>query len=91
MAHWRQVLPDGVMLEVDYEALVRDPEAQLRQVLEQCGLAWEPGCLDFHRAGRRIATASAAQVRRPLYQEAIGRWRRYEPFLGPLLDALGPA
>jgi tetratricopeptide (TPR) repeat protein len=89
MAHWRHVLPEGVMLEVDYEALVRDPEVQLRRVLEHCGLAWDRRCLDFHLAGRRIATASAAQVRQPLYEEAIGRWRRYEPFLALLLEALG--
>ena len=88
MAHWRVVLPEGVMLEVDYEALVADLEGQSRRILAHCGVDWDPRCLDFHMSERRVRTASAAQVRRPIYTSSIGRWRIYEPFLGPLFDAL---
>ena len=89
MAHWRATLPPGVLLEVDYEALVGDLEGQARRILDHCGLAWDPRCLDFHRTERRVRTASAAQVRQPLYAGAVGRWRAYASMLGPLLDALG--
>jgi tetratricopeptide (TPR) repeat protein len=91
MDHWRAVLPQGVMLEVQYEELVRDLEGQARRMLAHCGLAWDPGCLDFHLTERRIRTASAAQVRRPIYTSSIGRWRAYEAELEPLLEALGGA
>lgn len=88
MAHWRRVLPTGSMIDVWYERLVKDPERQTRRMLAHCGLEWDPRCLDFHLTQRRISTASAIQVRRPLYADAVGRWRRYEPWLGPLFDAL---
>ncbi len=88
MDHWRQVLPAGAMLEVQYEELVEDLEGQTRRMLSSCGLPWDPRCLEFHLTQRRIPTASATQVRRPAYRDAIGRWRRYEPYLGPLLEAL---
>jgi tetratricopeptide (TPR) repeat protein len=91
MAHWRDVLPPGVLLDIDYEALVADPEAATRRMLAHCGLGWEPRCLDFHRTERPVRTASMTQVRRPIYRSAIGRWRAYESFLQPLLDALGPS
>lgn len=90
MAHWRAVLPDGFMLEVHYEDLVGEPERELRRLLAHCGLDWDAGCLDFHRSERAVETASAAQVRQPLYRDAIGRWRAYRAHLGPLLEALGP-
>ena len=88
MAHWRELLPDDALLEVDYEALVSDPEGQGRRILAFCGLDAGPGRLEAHRAERRIRTASALQVRQPVHSAAIGRWRRYEPFIGPLLEAL---
>ncbi len=88
MAHWRELLPDDALLEVDYEALVGDPEGQGRRILAFCGLDPGPGRLEAHRAERRIRTASALQVRQPVHSAAIGRWRRYEPFIGPLLEAL---
>jgi tetratricopeptide (TPR) repeat protein len=89
MAHWRAVLPEGVLLEVDYEALVADPEGGARRILDHCGLEWDSRCLDFHRSERRVRTASAAQVRRPVSADSIGRWRAYADHLGPLLEALG--
>ncbi len=90
MAHWRTVLPAEAMLEVQYEALVGDLEGQAKRLLAYCGLEWDPGCLNFHRTERPVRTMSAAQVRRPLYSSSIGAWRAYEPFLGPLIEALGP-
>jgi tetratricopeptide (TPR) repeat protein len=88
MAVWRRVLPSGAMLEVRYEDVVANLEDEARRIVAHCGLAWSPRCLDFHLTERRVSTASLAQVRRPLYASAVGRWRRYQAFLGPLLAAL---
>jgi tetratricopeptide (TPR) repeat protein len=88
MAHWRKALPAGAMLEVQYEELVADPEGQARRILAHCGLDWDPRCLAFHAADRWVHTASAAQVRQPIYASAVGRWRAYEPYLKPLLEIL---
>jgi hypothetical protein len=76
------------MLEVQYEDLVTDFEPQARRLVAHCGLDWNECCLAFHAVQRTVRTASATQVRRPLYRGSIGRWRPYEPWLGPLLDAL---
>ena len=88
MDHWRGVLPAHVMLEVQYEELVADLEGQARQILSHCGLDWDPRCLDFHKAERPVRTASKAQVRQPLFQSSVGRWRAHAEFLGPLLAEL---
>ncbi len=90
MDYWRNVLPEGTMLDVSYEDVVADLEGQARRILTHCGLDWDPRCLDFHRQRRSVRTASFAQVRRPIYDSSVGRWRNYEPYLGPLLAALGP-
>lgn len=90
MAHWRAVLPPGAMLEVRYEDVVADLEGQARRILAHCDLGWNAACLDFKRVRRPVRTASAGQVRRPLYQSSIGRWRAYAGMLRPLVDALGP-
>lgn len=89
MAHWRRHLPEGAMLEVDYEELVADFEPQVRRILDYCNLAWDPACLAFHEHQRPVLTASAAQVRQPLYRHAVGRARPYGTLLAPLLEALG--
>ncbi len=89
MAHWRRVLPEDAMLEVQYEDLVADLEPQVRRILDYCGLAWDARCLDFHETRRPIITASAAQVRQPIYQRSAGRSRGYGPLLQPLIEALG--
>ncbi len=89
MEHWRRVLPEGAFLEVDYEDVVSDPEGQARRMVEYCGLEWNAACLDFHRNERPIQTASVMQVRQPMYRSSVGRWRHYEPYLAPLIDALG--
>jgi tetratricopeptide (TPR) repeat protein len=88
MEHWRAVLPLGVMLEVQYEALVGDFEPQARRIVAHCGLEWDDACLDFYKTQRPVHTASAVQVRRPVYQTSVGRWRPPEDLLRPLLDAL---
>ena len=90
MAHWRETLPPGAMLEIAYEDVVADLEGQARRIVAHCGLEWDARCLDFHRTERRVRTASAAQVRRPIYQSSIERWRVYEPWLGPLIAELRP-
>lgn len=89
MDHWRRVLPPGALLDVSYEEIVRDCEGQTRRLLDHCGLPWDDRCLEFHRTERTIKTASAAQVRQPLFRSSIQRWRRYEAGLGPLLRELG--
>jgi tetratricopeptide (TPR) repeat protein len=89
MEHWRQVLPQDAMLEVQYEALVADFEPQARRILAYCGLEWDAACARFYETQRPVRTASVAQVRRPLYQSSVGRWRPYREMLGPLFDALG--
>ena len=89
MAHWRQVLPSNAFLDIYYEELVADQEAQSRRIIDYCGLEWHDACLDFHNNKRQISTASLVQARRPIYKSSVERWRSYEKFLGPLLDALG--
>jgi tetratricopeptide (TPR) repeat protein len=88
MEHWRRVLPDGAMLEVQYEDMVGDFENQARRIVTYCGLEWDDRCLAFHRTSRPVRTASVTQVRRPIYGTSVGRWRAYEPWLGPLFAAL---
>ena len=88
MAHWRRVLPPGRILDVHYEDIVTDLEGTARRIVAECGLEWDARCLAFHTTRRPVRTASAIQVRQPIYTSAIGRWRRYERFLGPLLAEL---
>jgi tetratricopeptide (TPR) repeat protein len=88
MDHWDAVLP-GKVLHVSYEALVRDPESGIRRLLEHCGLEFEPACLAFHETRRAVRTASAEQVRQPIYTSAVGHWRHFEKELEPLRRALG--
>ena len=88
MAHWRHVLPPGRILDVRYEDVVEDLEMQARRILFHCGLGWDDRCLSFHETDRPVRTASAWQVRQPIYGSAVGRWRDYEEFLDPLLAAL---
>lgn len=89
MAHWRRVLPAGRMLDVQYEDVVGDLEGQAYRILAHCGLPWDERCLAFHKTDRPVRTASAMQVRQPIYTSAVERWRVYEEFLEPLLSTLG--
>jgi tetratricopeptide (TPR) repeat protein len=88
MDHWDRVLP-GKVLHVQYEELVREPEANIRRLLAHCGLPFEPACLKFHETRRAVRTASAEQVRQPLYSSGVGYWRHFERQLEPLRHALG--
>jgi tetratricopeptide (TPR) repeat protein len=88
MDHWGTVLP-GKVLQVSYEQLVRDPETNIRRLLRHCGLDFEPACLAFHETKRSVRTASAEQVRQPMYTSGIGHWRNFERQLEPLRLALG--
>lgn len=85
--HWRTLYP-GDIHDFDYDAFVAAPETTLRPLLAFLGLPWDPACLAFHQLGNTVKTASYWQVRRPLYADASGRWRRYREHLSPLFDAL---
>lgn len=84
MQHWRDVLPAGTMLEVQYEDLIAEPETLSRRLIEFCGLDWDPACLRPEANRRFVKTASLWQVRQPIYDTSVERWRRYEPWLGEL-------
>ena len=87
MAHWQEAMP-GVFYNQSYEALVGDIGAQTKALLEYCELPWEPGCLDFHSQQQASTTASATQVRRPVYTSSVGKWRRFRSELSPLIRTL---
>jgi len=89
MAHWRGLLPPGRLLEISYEAVIADLETEARRLVGFCGLPWDPRCIAFHEAQRPVRTASAIQVRRPIYRTSQGRWQAYRDHLGPLIAALG--
>jgi Flp pilus assembly protein TadD len=89
MAHFDQTLP-GRVHRVFYEDMVDDTETQVRRLLEYCGLPFEDGCLRFFENKRAVRTASSEQVRKPIYREGVDHWRNYDPWLGPLKQALGP-
>ncbi|HWE75459.1 MAG TPA: sulfotransferase [Stellaceae bacterium] len=90
MERWHRALPNRRILDMRYEDVVDDLETQARRIITHCGLPWSEACLSFHETDRPVRTASATQVRRPIYRTAIGCWRVYEEFLDPLLTALGP-
>jgi len=90
MDHWHAVMP-GVILDVRYEDLVSDPQTQCRRLLEHCGLPWEDQVLEFHRSTKAATTASAVQVRRPVYQSSVQKWRKYARELQPVLSRLREA
>jgi Flp pilus assembly protein TadD len=91
MEHWRAVLPPGVMLELQHEELVADPEPHARRLLAHCGLEWDAACLRFHETRRPVRTLSAGQVREPLFRRSIGRAEPYRQWLGPLIDTWAAA
>jgi tetratricopeptide (TPR) repeat protein len=90
MNHWHRVLP-GKILTVHHEAVVFDLEAQVRQLLAFCGLAFDPACLNFHQTERSVRTPSSEQVRQPIYQSGLEAWMGFEPWLAPLKAAIGDA
>jgi hypothetical protein len=88
MSHWSRVLPSGRILDVRYEDVIADLEGQARRIVAHCGLEWDPRCLAFHQTVRPVRTASAVQVRQPLYNSSVARWHPYKDFLQPLLSEL---
>jgi hypothetical protein len=90
MDHWDNALP-GRILRVLHEDVVDDLEGSVRRILDFCGLAFEPGCMDFHKTERSVRTASSEQVRRPIYREGLDQWRNFEPWLEPLREKLNGA
>ena len=82
--HWRSLLPADRFLEVDYEDLTREPEPVIRRIIAACGLAWHDACLRPECNPRAVKTPSKWQTRQPIYRTSVARWRRYEPWLGPL-------
>jgi len=88
MNDWREQFPDA-MLEVRYEDNVADVEGQARRLIDYLGLEWHDGCLEFYNTDRPVMTASASQVRKPIYTTSTNRWRKYEKYLQPLLEELG--
>ena len=89
MAHFDAVLP-GRVCRVFYEDVVADLEREVRRVLDHCGLPFEEKCLEFHRTERAVRTASSQQVRTPIYREGVDQWRKYDAWLDPMKQALGP-
>lgn len=90
MEHWDNVMP-GEVLHVQYEDVVDDLESEARRILDFCGLPFEDACLEFHKSARRVNTASAEQVREPIYRSGVDYWKNYEPWLDELKAVLGPA
>ena len=89
MDHWRKVLPSDAFLDVQYETLVNDFDAQARRLVDWCKLPWDDACLAFHKTKRSVRTASVTQVREPVYTSSVHKWKAYEADLGPMLEALG--
>jgi tetratricopeptide (TPR) repeat protein len=90
MRHWDDVLP-GRILRVFHEDVVDDLEGNVRRILDFCGLEFEPACVEFYKTERSILSASSEQVRQPIFREGLDQWKNFEPWLGPLKDALGDA
>jgi len=88
LEHWRKILGPRRITEVHYEDLVREPEPQIKRLVAAAGLPWDPSCLEFHKTRRTVMTASVYQVRQPMYDSSIGRWRHFECHLAPLLEGL---
>jgi tetratricopeptide (TPR) repeat protein len=88
LRHWQDVLP-GKVLEVRYEDMVSDQEAQTRRLLAHCGLPWEEACLRFYDTERPVRTASSEQVRQPIYSSSVNHWRHFRAELAPLIEILG--
>ena len=88
MDHWEKVLPKGTLQTVVYENVVANTEKEAKALIEFLGLEWNEKCLDFHKSDRPVKTASVAQVRKPIYNTAVKRWKKYGDGLQPLVDAI---
>ena len=90
MEHWHSIMP-GRILDVAYEDVVSQNTAQARRLIEYIGLDWEDECINFEKNNAAVVTASAAQVREKVHSRSIGRWKKYEKQLAPMLDILKAA
>ncbi len=88
MEHWKNVL-DINIIELEYEKVIANPEEEMRQLLDNCGIEWDPACLKFHENKRTVKTPSYDQVRRPIYKSSVAKWKKYEHHLGDLISHLG--
>ena len=88
MDHWKRLLPDAKILEVQYEQLIQDFETESHRIIEFCGLSWDPQCLEFYKAPRSIVTASVWQARQPIYSSSRRRWINYAQHLGELANQI---
>jgi tetratricopeptide (TPR) repeat protein len=90
MRHWDEALP-GRVLRVQHEDVIDDLEGSVRRLLDYCQLEFEPACVEFHKTERSVRTPSSEQVRQPIFRDGLDQWRQFEPWLGPLEQALGDA
>lgn len=90
MDYWKTVLPEGTIIDVQYESLVADPEAEARRMLDAVGLEWDPSVLEFYRKKGVVRTASVAQTRQKIYKSSRARWMNYAEHLGPLVSEIAP-
>ena len=88
MEHWKKTL-DINIIELEYEKVIANPEEEMRNLLAQCDIAWDPACLKFHENKRTVMTPSYDQVRQPIYTSSVHKWKKYEHHLGDLIKALG--
>lgn len=87
MGHWHEVFPGGIY-DISYEELTTNPESEIRKLLDACGLEWQEDCLEFDKSPGVVTTASAAQVRRPVYRSSVGLWKNTGNISPPLLEEL---
>jgi hypothetical protein len=90
MNYWEKNLAKDVMITMNYEIVVADFENQAKKIIHHVGLDWNKDCLKFYENERHVKTASLTQVRKPIYNTSVGRWKKYEDFLKPLIKELGP-
>lgn len=87
MRHWHETMP-GTIYDVSYESLTQNPEHEIRKLLSACDLEFQESCVNFEKTEAVVKTASAFQVRQPMYTSSVGLWEKYKQFLGPMLDEL---
>jgi len=88
MNHWRQILPADAFLEINYEDVVTNLEAEAKRLIAYCNLTWDPACAAFYQSKRKVSTASFMQVRQPVYTSSVKRWQRFKDELSPLINAI---
>lgn len=88
MDYWQKVIPQGCFYKISYEELVANQELESRKLLAFCGLDWQDSCLEFYKGRKGVATASAAQVRKPIYKTSVAKWKHYETQLQPMISIL---